>query len=229
MRNYILDNIGIKALAVVFAIFLWYFVGGQKRTEAAFLVSLDTAGLSREMIITGSTPRRVEVRLAGPVDLVKKLSPDRVRLEIDMSTVNEGVSKYIIETDNVKVPSRVKVLSVTPKTVEIRAERLLTAVLPVKVNFTGTPAKGFTAVSLTTDPPEVEVTGRQKRIKSISKVYTGLIDIEGFNKTRTYPVRIDVPDKLGGVEPEKVDVTVTIIEQTVDKGQKNGDAKGVGE
>ena len=97
------------------------------------------------------------------------------------------------------------------------------------MNFTGTPAKGFTAVSLTTDPPEVEVTGRQKRIKSISKVYTELIDIEGYNKTRTFPVRIDVPDKLGGVEPEKVDVTVSIIEQTADKGESNGDAKGAGE
>ena len=226
MKRYFFDNIGIKALAIVFAIFLWYFVGGQKRTEAAFLVSVETAGLSREMIITGSTPRRVEVRLAGPVDLVRKLSPERVRLEIDMSGLTEGVSKYVIELDNVKVPRRVKVLSVTPKTVEISVERLLTAVLPVKVNFTGTPAKGFTAVSLTTDPPEVEVTGRQKRIKSISKVYTGLIDIEGYNKTRTFPVRVDVPDKLGGVEPERVDVTVSIIEQTADKGQKNGEAKG---
>ena len=110
MKKYFIDNIGFKVLAVVFAVFLWYFVGGQKRTEAAFLVSVDTAGLSREMIITGSTPRRVEVRLAGPVDLVRKLSPERIRLVIDTDALKEGVSKYVFEIDNVKVPRRVKVL-----------------------------------------------------------------------------------------------------------------------
>ena len=219
MKKYLLDNIGIKALAIVFAIFLWYFVGGQKRTEGAFLVSVNTTGLSSEMIVTGSTPERVEVRVIGPVELVKKLSPEKVRVELDMSDLQEGTGKYIIEIDNVKVPGRIKVVSVTPNAVEIRAERLLTAVLPVKVNFTGTPAKGFTAVSLTTDPPEVEVTGRQKRVKAINKVYTKLIDIEGFSKTRTFPVRIDLPDKLGGVEPDRVDVTVSIIKQTGDGGK----------
>ncbi len=210
MSDFFTKNIGLKVLALVFSICLWFFVGGLKTKEVGFLVKLDTVGLSRDMSLTMAPPDGVEVKLSGPNGIISKLSPGQVKVTVDLSAATETPAFFALTKSNVEVPLGVRVLSIYPNSFEVRAERFLTKMVKVMVNFKGTPARGFSAVSLTAVPGEVEVVGNKKRLAALKRVYTELIDIEGFDQSRMLPAALDLPGWVERVEPEAVEAQITI-------------------
>ncbi|MEE9543488.1 MAG: CdaR family protein, partial [Thermodesulfobacteriota bacterium] len=155
-------------------------------------------------------PKQVEVRLSGPQGFINNLSPSQVSVEMDFSGAKEGLNTYRIESHDVIVPGGIEVVSVSPRTFDIRLQRLMSVMLPVRVNFAGTPAMGFQVISLKAAPSEVEVFGTKKAVTRVKRVFTKLVDIEGIEATRNLQVPLAYPEGVRGGTPESVYVTVTV-------------------
>lgn len=210
MRRFILNNLRLKLVAIVFSFALWFFVGGQRGAQVGFLMGLDLTGIPQDMVIVGEAPKQVEVRLSGPQGFINNLSPSQVSVDVDFSGAREGLNTYRIESHDVVVPVGIEVVSVNPHSFDIRLQRLMTVMLPVRVNFAGTPAMGFQVISLKADPSEVEVFGTKKTVTRIKRVFTRLVDIEGIDSTTSLVVPIAFPEGVRGGFPEKVFVTITV-------------------
>ncbi len=209
MRGYILNNLRLKILALLFSIALWFFVGGQRDAQVGFLMEVGLAGAPQDMVMVGESPGQVEVRLSGPQGFINNLSPSQVKILLDVSSAREGKNTYRIESHEIVVPRGIEVVNVSPSSFDISFERLMTVMLPVRVNFAGTPAMGFQAINLKAEPSEVEVYGNKKTVANIKRIYTRLVDIEGFDSTRNLQVPLAFPE---GVRPGTLrNVYVTVV------------------
>ncbi len=210
MRGFLLNNLKLKLVAIVFSIGLWFFVGGQRDAQVGFLMGLDMTRIPGDMVVVGEAPKQVEVRLSGPQGFINSLSPSQVSVEVDFSGAREGLNTYRIESHDVVVPGGIKVVSLSPHSFDIRLQRLMSAMLPVRVNFAGTPAMGFQVISFKSDPLEVEVFGTKKSLSRIKRVFTKLVDIEGIDSTTNLVVPVAFPEGVRRGMPENVFVTVTV-------------------
>ena len=210
MKAFLLNNRRLKLAAIVFSFALWFFVGGQRGAQVGFLMGLDLTGIPQDMVVMGEAPRQVEVRLSGPQGFINNLSPSQVSVEVDFTGAREGLNTYRIESHDVVVPGGIEVVSVSPRSFDIRLQRLMTVMLPVRVNFAGTPAMGFQVISLKADPLEVEVFGTKKAVSRVKRVFTKLVDIEGIDSTTSLVVPIAFPEGVRGGSPENVYVTITV-------------------
>jgi YbbR domain-containing protein len=210
VKGYITNNLRLKLLALFFSIALWFFVGGQRDAQVGFLMAVDLAGAPQDMVMVGEPPGQVEVRLSGPQGFINNLSPSQVQIILDVGSAREGNNTYRIEKHDIIVPRGIEVVNVSPNFFDVRFERLMTVMLPVRVNFAGTPSMGYQAINLKAEPSEVEVFGNKTAVANIKRIYTKLVDIEGFDSTKNLQVPLAFPEGVRPGSLKNVYVTVTI-------------------
>jgi len=214
-RGSFFDNAGLKLLALIFAVALWYLVVGEKSSEMGLMVQLGLKGMPAEMIITKTPRLDVEVRVAGPGGFLDKLSASDVTVARDIGDAKEGVNTYRITPGNVKVPNGIKVLTVRPSSIDVTLERLAKKTMVVKVKTRGVPAKGYKVRAVTVEPQSVEVLGRKHVMKTLKDISTETLDIGGVDGDLTQSLHLDLSRKgLSGAEPDSVKVNVDIDKVT---------------
>lgn len=220
VRGSFFNNVGLKVLALIFALVLWFFVVGEESSEVGLMVPLGLKGIPAEMIVTKTPGVDVEVRVAGPGGFLEKLSPSDVTVALSLGDAKDGRNTYRLAPVNVKVPSGLRVLTVRPSSVDIRLERLVKRMLPVKVKTRGVAAKGFKVKSITVEPASVHVLGRKRVMKKIEVISTETFDISGADKDITETLHLDLSRKgLSGAEPDSVTLKVDVEKVTSKKSK----------
>ncbi len=119
-KNRILENGSYKLVALFVTLILWVTILGRrdfvlsKDMDIEFLLprSIAVAESNRE--------RRVTVKVSGPRVALKKFASNPGAITIDLGRQAEpGPIKAVITPRNVEVPFGVKVLSVTPDTINV--------------------------------------------------------------------------------------------------------------
>ncbi len=211
MKDLFFKNMRLKALALAFAIALWFFVAGQSNTEVGFLVPLGFKGIPRDLVMTSVPPAEIEVRMRGPKLFLNNLSPAQIIAELDLTGAKEGLNSYRIRSSDIVRPMGIDVSMIRPDTVDLRLERIVTASLPVKVRFTGRPAAGYRLVSFTVSPKAINAGVLKRQRKEIRVIYTKAIDLDGLTDSFTVTVPLDAPERrLWSLSADKVRVRFII-------------------
>ncbi len=210
-KRLFLNNIGLKLLALAFATALWFLVVGEKEVEVGFIVPLGFKGIPSDMVLVGNPPGDVEVRVVGPKAFVNKLSPAQITADIDLSDSREGLNTFRLQPGDIKMPRGIEVTRIRPSSVVIWMERLLTLRVPVEVKLEGKPDPGYRVSAVTAEPTFVEVSGINKEIEGLKKVFTVPVSIRGLNYSKSEVVYIELSDrKFQSIEPDTVVVTVDV-------------------
>lgn len=191
MKAFVASNTKLKALALVFALALWFFVAGQSRTEVGFLVPLGFKGIPKDMVMTSTPPDEMEVRVTGPKLFINNLSPTQITAEIDLSGAREGLNTYRIQTKDIITPMGVEVQRLRPSSVEVKLEKVVRAELPVKPKLTGRPAAGYRVADVSVSPRTIAVTGTEREMKNMKEIRTRPIDISGIDAPLNVKVQLD--------------------------------------
>ncbi|MBI5902900.1 MAG: YbbR-like domain-containing protein [Deltaproteobacteria bacterium] len=211
MKRIFLQDLKLKALALIFAVALWFFVAGQSSTEVGFLIPVGLKGTPRGMVMVSVPPDEIEVRVMGPKFVINNLSPSQIQVGLDMSGAREGLNNLRIVPGDIAVPMGVEVVKTRPVSVDIRLERLITVNLPIKVRLTGRPASGYKVIDVNVSPRSVAATGVRKEMRDLSGVYTKPVDVSGLTSSALFTVQLDMPAKeFRSVSYDKVDVKVVI-------------------
>ncbi len=212
MKGFLLKNIRLKILAVVFATALWFFVGAQSTSEVGFLVPIALKGIPENMEIAGAPPGEIEVRVSGPGRTINTLSPSSVIAEIDLSGAKEGHNRVKITPQNITTPMGVEVVRLRPGSVDIRMEALRKASVPVKARLRGEPAGGYKVAAVNVSPAVVTVSGSSRAVKGLNAIYTSPVDISGLDSTKKFTVGLDVAaGEFRSLSADKATVRVSII------------------
>lgn len=181
MRTWLLDNLGLKLLAVVLAICLWAVVVGEQKVEVTMNLPLEIKGLPREMVMVNEPTDLLEVRVRGPKTLVSTLSPSEIVLEGLARNFVEGENFIALRPEMVHVPRGIEVVNITPYRVRVVLDAIVEREVEVSPRVEGTPPKGYIVKLVTTSPPRIRMTGPRGDLRRLTRIYTVPINVDGHS------------------------------------------------
>lgn len=182
MKDFFTKNLSLKLISIVLAGILWYFVISEKGGETALSIPLDFRNIPSSLIIIKNPVESINIRISGPVTLLRGLSPREVKAIIDLSHAEPGVAEFEIQPEHITLPRGLRVSMRSPASIMLRFDELFKKTVLVEAMLVGKPLEGYKITGVWVDPPAVEIVGAQSELKRLKKIFTEEVDISGLNK-----------------------------------------------
>lgn len=213
----------LKLLAIVLAVGLWLFVGTAQRREIALAVPIEYVGLEGHFALDRPRQEMVEVQVQASRWAAERVSPNSVRIRVDVAGLREGDNLVHLQPESVEVPPGVRVTRVAPAWATVRVVRATTKIVPVVARVLGLPAPAHVLRRVVVQPPTVEIKGPRTTIEARTAVDTLPVDVSGRRETLTRTVGLALPESIYPVDRRTVEVTVDIRpEETMQERSSTG-------
>ncbi len=218
LKDYILENTGLKVLALLITAVLWLSVASrpvQQVTLRNVPILFQNLPESPNLEVTDTDVPSAQVYLEGPRDIVDSIRPNEVTVFADMKSVEPGVRVKQLTIDMSRLPSSVKGV-VEPREIRVHVERVIEKDVPVKPRFDGEPPPGYELVNWQISPLTVRIAGAESRVRDINEVSTETVRLTGHTDSFNEMVAIDIGSANVNVTDQnqrRVMLAVTISEQ----------------
>ena len=224
LKNLIMKNGTMKFFSLLLAIFLWFFIMGEKKAEFSFSdVPLVLLNKPSDFIITGQTADRINLRVSGSRTVLSTLSSSNIKAAIDLEEVKLGTTVFRDLIEKVKLPNGTKITSISPAEFSLTLDSVVVKKVPVYLDMKGSPQEGYEISHISIKPEFVEVSLAKSEAKEFKKVMTSPLDISGVKEN----VEEEIALVLTGLDPprsiseRKVEVSILISEKIVEKTMTN--------
>ena len=143
MLTRIADNLRLFLWALALALAVWLAAVTSSDPDEVRVypapVNIQIVGQDSGLIVTGNMPKQVEITLRAPRSVWDQLTakPDSVRAILDLSGVKQG--EYPLDLQ-IQVDERpVRIMKVSPASISVTLEPLITQTFPLKLDVTGQP------------------------------------------------------------------------------------------
>jgi YbbR domain-containing protein len=212
------SNIGLRILAVVLAIGLWIFVNSAERGSVEQLtVPVSYSTLPQGMVIVNHPATSVKVEVTGPRSLLSLLDPERLTLKIDLRSIAAGPSEFKIYPSMFNVGRNTAVTSISPDSLSLDIDRMVTRDVPVHLAVEDRVAPGYTISSVDITPPNVTVVGPSRYVAPLTSVNTEPFDLKGLTSDTNRSVEIVPPDPSLGLSTGHIDARVNVAQAITDR------------
>jgi len=216
--RFITDHFWLKISALILAALMWTVVTSQRRErtfERSFDIPITLVGVPRDLVITNTIDDTVNVRLRGPLSVLRSLTSQNLEATLDLSTARAGRYDVFIRPQALTVPQEIEVVSIDPAKLAFRFEPRRQKIVPIRPFLVGAPPAGFAVLSERSVPPEALITGPASLIRDVSEVTTERVIVTGRTATFRSPVALVSDHPLVRlVEPTNTQVTVEIGAET---------------
>lgn len=212
LREFIFNNIGLKAISLLLALLLWLQVAGQQTVQRTLSLPVEFVNMPAEMEISNDYERQVDVVLRS-----RRGTPNfengNLTVKIDLRDATPGAEKsYPLSEDNIADrPPGLEVVSITPSRVRLFLENTIRKSIEVVPELVGEVAEGFQVTKV--QAPRVTIIGPQSRVQEVTQAQTEPIGIAGLSSTLVRNVSVDIDDLALRMEPASVDIVITIEEE----------------
>jgi len=211
-------NLWRQLVAVVVAAGLWFLFGGQQVVERAIRVPLEHTSLPPGIEMTGEMPTVVDLRVRGSEAALARIVPGELVAVLNLAGAKPGQRLFTVTADDVRAPSGVTVMQVTPSSIAMAFEPATSKLVPVAPEVQGTPAYGFEVGAISVTPPAVEVHGPAGALEDTQAVITEPLSVAGASAPVTDTVTLGVPDRTLRIQqPQRVSVTVDIRRAPIER------------
>ncbi|NNF84207.1 MAG: hypothetical protein HKM29_03525 [Deltaproteobacteria bacterium] len=187
-------NLGLKALALVLSILLWWIVGGERNVLVGFAVPLEIRNIPADMALTNKVARQVDVRIAGPSTLISGLEQKEISVVVDLFGAKTGKEVIPLTERSVKIPAGFRVERVYPASIEVALEKLVRKTVPVRARIGGTSEIRARIAKTEVDPPSLEVEALPGELSRLKTLTTEEINLEKAEGVFTAKVRVNLPE-----------------------------------
>ncbi|MDQ0113659.1 CdaR family protein [Paenibacillus harenae] len=225
MDKWLSHPTALKIISLVLALLLWAVVHidpdsspqtvtssiDTKTIEAA---KINVEGLDTEKFaLTAMEPTVVRIDVQGKLsDLLTASSIDDYKVIVDVSDAKPGIQELPLV---VKLPKGIQLVSMSPRTVTVQMEEIVTKTFDLQVVAEGKAAEGFvagepTAVTFSTETGEagVQVTLPKDDMERVGSVVAS-VNIEGADKTVT-----EKKAKIVVYDADGLEMTNAIVDPT---------------
>jgi len=109
----------LKLLALAFSATLWVFVMSSERTTVTLPLPIELDGVPSGLIVTSERPDTVDVQLHGLRSALLRVSPDAIRVRVNLAGSRPGEVMVGLAPDQIVVPPGVSVIRITPSIVRV--------------------------------------------------------------------------------------------------------------
>ena len=240
MFKFLTENWTLKIISLSLALLLWTFIMGERRLEVGYPVPLELQSLPEGLMVANEVPSLIDVRVSGPRTLLAKVSPNDIRIIVDLADLKPGLTTFKRLEERLNIPRGLRVTRLSPSFIDLKLERIKQKLVPIKIILSGEPLAGFKIGKVRVVPDEVIVEGAESELKSVSEVTTEDVDLKGVNEgfslivplvhRGTYTHFKDEKTTEIQVEIEPVEVLPPVegdnMEQKTPDSKKEGDSQG---
>lgn len=215
LGNLFVANRGLKLVSLLIALALWVRVVGFENSQEQYKAVLELVNLPKELVLVGTIPDSVSVRLLGPRAVMAGIDKEALRVTVDLTGMREGLAAYEVLPARMSLPRGVAVTQLSPSTIALQADRKIKKRLPVVPRLLGPPAEGFSISGVAVDPPSVEVEGPEKLFKGVREIPTEVVEVAGLAGSLERSVLLSPSDPaFRPVSGNSVTLTVKVKELT---------------
>lgn len=192
MRAFFADNLLLKLISLILGGSLWYAVAQEQGAEFAFSIPIELRDVPDGLEVVEESVHQVDIRLRGPSEVLRALSPQDLSVAVDLSFAEPGTHVAYLTPDDVAVPFGARVFRVTPAILEIELDRTLERSVNVIPRVSGAPAEGFELFGIDLAPTTITVVGPASRVRGLEQVTTVPVSAEGLRQRYSRSVRLEL-------------------------------------
>ena len=212
MTSRLTDNFGLKLISLLLGSTLWYAVSRETGAEFAFFIPIELRDVPEGLEVIEESAHQVEVRLRGPSEVLRALSPQDLSVAVDLSNAEPGERVAYLTPDDVAVPFGARVMRVTPASLEITLDRTLERTVNVIPRVSGAPAEGFELAGIALSPQAITVVGPASQVSELEQVTTVPLSAEGLRQPYSRSVRLELDPLVRLRRDTKVELTLDVRE-----------------
>ncbi|MBD2871726.1 CdaR family protein [Paenibacillus arenilitoris] len=195
MDKWLSHPTALKIISVILGLLLWAVVhiDPESTPQTVMTTSIDTKIIEAAKIIpqgydaekyalTAMEPTVVRIVVQGRIsDLLAAASIEDYPVTVDLKDAKPGIQELPLTLD---MPKGIELVEMSPRTVTVQLEEILTKPFELQIDVTGKPADGFVAGTPTLVEPtgEVQVTLPKDDMSRVGLVSTE-INVDGEDKT----------------------------------------------
>lgn len=207
---------GFKAISLLFALLMWYFVVGEDKVDMTVYVPIEITNLPQNLIIANQYKKQLEVVVSGPRGLVRTITNQRITRSIDLASAKPGTQIFQNKPESIKFPRGITVQRIQPANLTLTIDRLLERELPINPVVTGEPAIGFRVVGITAKPSSLSLKAPEEALMTTDFLSTRPVDITGITGSVSKQVALEVIPEIEELVGESViTVNVTVKEKMI--------------
>jgi len=218
LRERLLQNIGLKLLALLFALMLYAFSHGTQDAQRTF--TMDVVALlpqeDQKRILMTPLPQ-VRITVAGSRPLLDELrAEDFGALQLDLRSGD--VERLDLEPTMVQVPVGVQATQIDPASISLHWEDEITRDIPIQASITGQPAPGFVVVGTpSVEPESVRAKGPRSLVEPIQFARADAFDVTDLNQAASYTriLAIDRPPARVSYDVQTVTARIEIARESL--------------
>lgn len=159
-------------------------------------IPLEIVGMPADLLLVSEIPDNVQIRLQAPSSVWDQMvaEANSVQAKIDLSDLEAGEYTLPLEVSIGHKP--VRVILVTPNSVSIVLENLMTAEKIVRPVIVGEPALGFRLEHVVLGESRVRISGPESLVSMVDQVQAEL-DVSGVRVTLSEQVELRPVDEAG--------------------------------
>lgn len=215
LRHTRIENKGLKLLSLLLAILL-FAVSRQPVTNLRMVgVPIEYRDLNPGVEIAGDVEQTVSVRLRGPRDIVRSLTPNQLLIVADLSNKEPGERVVQLRADETSLPVSIQILRIEPPSIRIKLEPTVRKRVKIEARFSGQVEGGYKISQVRLAPDEVEIEGPQSLVDKVDHVVTETVNLHGHKADFQRPVEIEIPQNSLRIKtPGPINLSVEIAEQS---------------
>lgn len=180
-----------------------------------FNVPLEYRGQRPDVEISGEIAQTVSVRVHGPRDLVRGLTPTQLAVVADLSNKEAGERVVQLRPSDVSLPDNsIQVVQIEPASIRLVLEPKVRKFVPVEAQLIGQPPEGLELYRSVADPGSVEIEGAESQVNRVGRLKTETVNLHGHNKDFQTLVDVETP------HPSMRVLTTTPIKLSVEIGER---------
>ena len=190
-RDYVLENTGLKVLALLITGVLWLSVASRPVSQVAVNGAIEF-NLPESHAVSKYDTLTARVYLEGPRDTLDSLRTGQLTVTADMSDVEPGVRVIALKVDPSRLPTNVRVKEIEPPTITVTVERVVEKEVPVSPRWEGEPPTGYDLMDWQITPPTVRIAGAESQMKELTRVSTETVRLTDKISSFAEKVAIDI-------------------------------------
>ena len=114
----LLDNIGVKLIAVVVAMIIWFNASGQQEVKRNYIASLNYVNIPDSLTIVGRFPTEVDLSITGTRRELLFLSFRKINMVVNLARAERGRFNQRLAVSDLILPAGIALLALSLKLVE---------------------------------------------------------------------------------------------------------------
>jgi YbbR domain-containing protein len=215
LKKSLTENIGVKLIALVVAMFVWFNASGQKEIVWLKMIPIVIENVPDSLVVSGSVPAEVEISITGTKRQLILTGLKRISLVVDLAGAAPGRHRVSLSSRNIRLPGNVDRHSIRilePTSVDLMLERFMTRRVQVTLATSGSIPDNLYVLDggISITPSWTYVRGAASQVQKIESVPTQAIELNKLKETLQKELPLDFDRGKLECRPDRVTVSVRV-------------------